>query len=216
MSKSRSGQPEPGSQPPADARSWSPAGRGGMAADYLAGRILIAMPGIDDPRFERTVLMVCLHDEEQAMAIAVNRPLDGVSVGGLLTRMGLHAATTPEARVFYGGPVERSRGYVLHSDDYRSPESTLPVAPGVVLTDTRDILEALTEESRRPRRSLFALGYAGWGAGQLDRELREGVWLTCDPDEDLLFGRDHEGKWLAALAKIGVSPDKLSIQAGRA
>ena len=189
---------------------------GHLAGAFLGGRVLIAMPGIDDPRFERTVLMVCVHDSDQAMAIAVNRPLEGFTVGGLLTRMGLRADTTPEARVLYGGPVEQSRGYVLHSDDYASAESTLPITAGVGLTDTRDVLEALTDEVRRPRRSLLALGYAGWGPGQLDRELREGVWLTCDPDDDLLFGRDYDGKWLAALAKIGVSPERLSTQSGSA
>jgi putative transcriptional regulator len=184
--------------------------------DFLGGRILIAMPGIGDPRFERSVLLICGHDAGHAMAIAVNRPLDGLSVPALLQRMGLGHEGVPDAPVLFGGPVERERGYVLHSDDYQASDSTIQIADGVALTDTREVLDALGDSSRRPRRSLLALGYAGWGPGQLESELREGVWLTCDPDEELLFGRDYASKWAGALAKIGVTPDRLSPQAGRA
>ena len=186
------------------------------SSEFLGGRILIAMPGIGDPRFERSVLLICGHDAGHAMAIAVNRPLDGLSVPALLQRLGLGHEGVPEAPVLSGGPVERERGYVLHSDDYAAEGSTVPVAEGVGLTDTREVLDALGDASRRPRRSLLALGYAGWGPGQLESELRQGVWLTCDPDEELLFGRDYAAKWAVALAKIGVTPDRLSSQAGRA
>jgi putative transcriptional regulator len=183
---------------------------------FLTGRILIAMPSIGDPRFERSVLLICGHDADHAMGIVLNRPLEGLSVPGLLQRMGLEADGVPEAPVLSGGPVERERGYVLHSDDYVANESTVTVADGVALTDTREVLDALGDERRRPRRALLALGYAGWGPGQLESELRQGVWLACDPDEDLLFGADHGAKWTCALAKIGVSPQHLSSQAGRA
>jgi len=183
---------------------------------FMQGRMLIAMPGIDDPRFERALLMVCLHDEEQAMGIAVNRPMEGFTVGGLLDRLGMEAGPAAEGPVLLGGPVERARGYVLHTDDFSSPGSTLRVAEGVAFSDTRDALEALTDTQRRPRRSIVALGYAGWGAGQLERELQAGVWLTCDPDESLLFDTDYDDKWTRALAKIGVSPDRLSVESGRA
>ena len=185
-------------------------------AQFLTGRILIAMPGIGDPRFERSVLLMCDHDADHAMGIVLNRPLEGLSMPGLLERMGLEAKGVPDAPVLFGGPVERERGYVLHSDDYESAGSTVAVADGVALTDTREVLDALGDAERRPRRALLALGYAGWGPGQLESELRQGVWLACDADEELLFGVDHAAKWACALAKIGVAPERLSPQAGRA
>ncbi len=198
------------SSDPAFAHAPRPAGK------FLAGQLLIAMPGIGDQRFERTVLLVCLHDDEQAMAIILNRPMSGLTVASLLNRLGLDSDDAPDTPVMFGGPVERERGYVLHTDDYSSPGSTLPVAEGVSLTDTREVLEAFGDGERRPRKAMLALGYAGWGAGQLEHELQEGVWLTCDPDEELLFGADHDSKWTSALAKLGVTPGRLSMQAGRA
>ncbi len=187
-----------------------------MAGEFLEGRILIAMPNIGDPRFERAVLLICAHDDQQAMAITLNRPLEGMSVPGLLQRLGMGGETVPDAPVMFGGPVERERGYVLHTEDYAAAQATEPVTSGVAMTDTREVLEALGDDSRRPRRFILALGYAGWGAGQLENEIRQGVWLTCDADEELVFGLDHAGKWSAALAKIGVSPERLSPQSGRA
>jgi len=185
--------------------------------EFLNGRLLIAMPGIDDPRFERTVLLVCRHSSEQAMAIAVNRPIDGVTVPTLLERLGINSEIRlPDDPVLLGGPVERERGHVLHSDDYASPGSTMVVGDGVALTATREVLDAMGSQTRRPRHALLALGYAGWGPGQLEREIQENVWLTCDPDEELVFGQDHEWKWSRALAKLGVSAAQLSTQAGTA
>jgi putative transcriptional regulator len=186
----------------------------GPTEGYLHGQLLLATPSIGDGRFERTMLMVCEHDETQAMALVVNRPLQGLMAPALLRRLGF-ASGVPDAPVFYGGPVERERGYVLHSDDYAS-QSSLEVAPGILLTDTRDVLEALGDPARRPRRFLLALGYAGWGAGQLESEIRQGAWLTCDPDEALLFGRDIDTRWAAAMGKLGVQPERLSAVVGRA
>lgn len=185
-------------------------------AAFLEGRVLIAMPSIGDARFERTVLFVCVHNDQQAMAIALNRPLSGMKLAALLRRIGLGGDDVPDAPVLFGGPVERERGYVLHTDDYCAAQSTVSVADGVSLTDTREVLDALGHTSRRPRRFLLALGYAGWGPGQLESEIREGVWLTCDADEELIFGDDHGEKWDRALAKIGVSADRLSSVSGRA
>ena len=185
-------------------------------AGYLQGQLLIATPAIGDQRFERTVLLVCVHDETQAMALMLNRPMQGLKVPALLRRLGLGGKDVPEAPVLAGGPVERERGYVLHTDDYVASHSTLPAGPGLALTDTREVLDALSDPQRRPRRFLLALGYAGWGAGQLESEIRQGAWLTCDPDEELVFGRDLDSRWAAALAKIGVQPERLSTQAGRA
>jgi len=184
---------------------------------FLIGRLLIAMPGIDDPRFERAVILMCAHGEDHAMGLALNRPVEGLTAPDLFRRLGVQTNyDMPEDLVLFGGPVDRERGFVVHTDDYSCAHSTLPVTQGVAWTATRDALEAMGDAARRPRKSLLALGYAGWGAGQLERELLQNVWLTCDPDEQLLFGPDHELKWAQALAKIGVSADRLSGQAGRA
>ncbi|MDB5457092.1 MAG: hypothetical protein JWP92_2677 [Caulobacter sp.] len=185
--------------------------------EFLTGRMLVAMPGIEDPRFERAVLFVCAHDAEQAMGLAINRPVEGLSVSDLLDRLGVESEIrAPADLVLMGGPVERERGFVLHTDDYVSPSSTVAVAEGLGLTATRDVLDAMGSRAHAPRRSILALGYAGWGPGQLEQELRDNLWLICDADETLLFGDDHEHKWTMALAKIGVTADHLSAQAGRA
>ena len=185
-------------------------------ADFLTGRLLVAMPGIDDPRFERAVLYLCAHNEEHAMALAVNRPVDGLTVPDLLTRLGVASEIRmPPDLVLMGGPVERERGFVLHTDDYVVEGSSVPVSDGVALTATREVLQALASD-QPPRRALLALGYAGWGAGQLEREVRDNIWLVCEPDEGLIFDDDHEHKWSRALARIGVSAAWLSGAAGRA
>jgi len=184
---------------------------------FLTGQLLIAMPGIGDPRFERSLLLVCAHDDSHAMGLAVNQPVDGLTVPDLLERLNIKSAITlPQDLVVLGGPVERERGFVVHTSDYRSPDMTLEIDGQVSLTATRDVLEAMARPDQRPRRSLLALGYAGWGAGQLEREIRENVWLTCEPDEDLIFAADHAEKWSKALSKLGVDPKLLSAQTGRA
>ena len=184
--------------------------------EFLSGKLLVAMPGIDDPRFERAVLYLCAHNEEHAMALAVNRPVEGLTVPDLLVRLGVASDIhMPADLVLLGGPVERERGFVLHTDDYTCKDSSVRIAEGVVLTATREVLQALASD-HRPRRSLLALGYAGWGPGQLEREVKENVWLVCDPDETLIFGSDHEHKWSRALERIGVSAAWLSGAAGRA
>ena len=187
------------------------------SSPYLAGRVLVAMPGIGDERFERAVIFLCAHNDEHAMGLTVNRPVDGLTLPDLLKRLGVEAnIEAPEELVLFGGPVERERGFVLHTDDYVSDPSSVAVGEGLMLTATRDVLEALASHDKHPRKAVMALGYAGWGAGQLEHELRENVWLTCEPDEALVFGDDHEHKWSRALAKIGVSAEHLSAQAGRA
>ena len=185
--------------------------------DFLTGRLLIAMPGIDDPRFERAVILMCAHSPDHAMGIAVNRPLDGLSVPELLERLGVKSGIQlPDRPVLAGGPVERERGFVLHTDDYSAPDSTLAVTDGIALTATRDVLEAMANADDAPRCSVLALGCAGWSPGQLEREIKDNVWLTCEADEALIFDDDHESKWSRALAKIGVAPGQLSGQSGRA
>lgn len=187
-----------------------------MVDSFFAGQLLIAMPGISDPRFERALILVCAHDGKHAMGIALNRPVEGFAIPDVLERLDIKpTAKTPADAVLMGGPVERERGFVLHTDDYGS-EHSIAVGGGLVLTATRDVLEALAGGDGPPRRALLALGYAGWGAGQLEDEIKENVWLTCDADEALIFGGDHERKWSKALAKLGVDPERLSSFAGRA
>jgi putative transcriptional regulator len=179
--------------------------------------MLIAMPGIGDPRFEHAVILVCAHGDDHAMGIAVNRPVGELTTPDLLGRLGVTADIhMPRDLVLHGGPVEIERGFVLHTADYAAPPATLTVAEGIALTATREVLEAMARVDRAPRRSLLALGYAGWGAGQLEQELAANVWLTGDPDEALLFGQDHDAKWAMALEKLGIAPHKLSGLAGRA
>ena len=184
---------------------------------FLTGKMLIAMPGIGDPRFERALVLICAHDEAHAMGIAVNRPVEGLTLPDLLARLDVKPSLelAPDL-VLLGGPVDRERGFVLHTEDYTAGEHSLAVSDGIALTATREVLEAMAGHGHAPRRSLLALGYAGWGAGQLEREIRENVWLTCEPDEALVFGADHAHKWSQALAKIGVDASLLSSTAGRA
>jgi putative transcriptional regulator len=178
--------------------------------------MLIAMPGILDPRFERALILVCAHDQDHAMGVAVNRPLDGVTIPDLLEKLKIRVGLrSPQDLVLMGGPVERERGFVLHTDDYES-EAGLAVGEGVTLTGTRDVLVAMARGDGAPRRAALALGYAGWGAGQLEDELKQNVWLTCDADEALIFDGDHEAKWARALGKLGIDPKRLSAAAGRA
>ena len=186
------------------------------AGPYLSGKVLVAMPGIGDERFERAVIFLVAHDTDHAMGLTVNRPVDGLTVGNLLKRLGVLAGSnTPDDLVLFGGPVERERGFVVHTDDYRG-EHSLEVGGGVALSATREVLEAMAGQTAPPRLSRLALGYAGWGAGQLENEIKQNVWLTCDPDEGLIFDDDFDHKWSRALAKLGVDPRRLSAVAGRA
>ena len=184
---------------------------------FLGGRILIAMPGIGDPRFERAVILMCAHSSDYALGIAVNRPVDGLSLSDLLERLGVKSSVSRvEQSVLMGGPVERERGFVIHTSDFKTSESTLPVTSDLSMTPTREVLEAMVDVKRRPRCSVLALGCAQWGSGQLEQEIRDSVWLACEADESLIFDDDHDTKWARALAKIGVRPDHLSAQSGRA
>lgn len=182
---------------------------------YLAGQMLIAMPQAQDPRFARSVVYVCAHTAEGAMGLVVNRLLDALSFPDLLEQLGIEPTPAcSQIRVHFGGPVEAGRGFVLHSTDYIQ-DTTLMVDERVALTATVDVLKAIAE-GRGPRRSLLALGYAGWAAGQLDAEIRDNVWLNVPADEDLLFGRDLEHKWESAVHRLGIDFGMLSGDAGHA
>jgi putative transcriptional regulator len=190
---------------------------------FLDGQMLIAMPGMGDPRFERSLIFMCAHSENGAMGIIVNKRAPMLSFGELLARLDITPAqerikvpdVVESMPVQFGGPVEPGRGFVLHTADYYSSDTTLPIDEGVALTATLDILRAIAEGSG-PRRVLLALGYAGWGPGQLDDEIQRNGWLHCAADEDLLFGSDLDSKYAAALRKIGVDPSMLSGISGHA
>ena len=183
--------------------------------DYLTGQLLIAMPNMRDPRFTRTVIYVCAHNADAAMGLVVNRLVGSVTFPDLLKQLGIDTdATTEEIRVHFGGPVESGRGFVLHSGEYHH-DSTLQVAEQMALTATIDILQDMAKGCG-PRRSLLALGYAGWGAGQLDAEIQSNGWLIVAADDQLVFDENLDDKWERAIAKLGVDPALLSSDAGHA
>jgi putative transcriptional regulator len=187
------------------------------SAEALTGRLLVAMPGIDDERFEHAVILMCAHSPDYAMGIALNRPMDGLSVPELLERLGVSGdSDMPDQPVLAGGPVERERGFVVHTDDYAAPESTMTVSDGIALTATREVLQAMANGDEGPRHAILALGCAGWSSGQLEQEIKDNVWLTCDADEALIFDGDHDTKWARALAKIGVNAAQISATSGSA
>ncbi|MCG8443697.1 MAG: YqgE/AlgH family protein [Caulobacterales bacterium] len=185
-------------------------------AKWLRGKMLIATPSISAPRFDRSVIFMCAHNEEHAMGIIVNKPLGELRLPHLLDQLSIESSeAAPNQAVLDGGPVERDRGFVLHSADYHSENATLDVIASIGLTATRDVLEAMGSPSG-PSRSTLALGYAGWGPGQLESEIQANTWLICDPHDELVFDDSHEAKWERALASIGVAPEKLSSLFGQA
>ncbi len=188
-------------------------------AEFLDGRILIAMPGMQDPRFHRSLVYLCAHSADGAMGLIVNKRADDLKLKDLFGRLGIPIGDGPSGMaktpVHYGGPVEMGRGFVLHSSDYHSDEATMQVDDGTSMTATLDILHAMATD-RGPDRAIIALGYAGWAPGQLEAELQANGWLACPADEGLLFGTDEDSKWDKALAKIGVHPAMLSSTGGRA
>ena len=188
-----------------------------LTADrYLGGKLLIASPSIGDPRFDRTVILMCDHSEDHAMGIVLNKPVEGLRLPSLLEQLGIEGeVSAPDRAVLVGGPVERDRGFVLHSTDFASDDSTLPISDTIGLTATKDALEAIASP-KPPRRSLLALGYSGWGAGQLEEELAHNAWFVADLDEDLIFAESAETKWERALDLLGVDLERLSSLSGNA
>lgn len=182
----------------------------------LSGKLLIAMPGMGDPRFDHSVVFLCAHSEDGAMGLIVNKPARDLSFEKLADQLGIERTDRArEIRVHFGGPVEHSRGFVLHSGDYAGSGSTLKVDERFGMTATVDILEAIAA-GRGPQASLLALGYAGWGPGQLEDEILKNGWLTCDAAPDLVFSERNHEKWTRALGTLGVDPLTLSPAAGRA
>jgi putative transcriptional regulator len=195
----------------------------GFGESHLDGHLLIAMPGMADPRFARTVVYVCAHSAEGAMGIVINKLLPEIRLRDLLVQLEIAdsaedptlAGAVDKVRVHRGGPVETGRGFVLHSADFFTESATLPIADGVCLTATLDILRAIAS-GRGPSRAFLALGYAGWAPGQLEQEIQSNGWLHGPADRAILFDADVDSKYERALAKIGVSPAMLSSDAGHA
>ena len=182
----------------------------------LTGKLLIAMPGMDDPRFERSVVFLCEHSAKGAMGLIVNKPTPEVDGGELLKQLGIEVdpgVSLPD--IHFGGPVEHGRGFVLHSRDYTTNTSTLPVTEGVGMTATLDILQDIAA-GRGPESAILALGYAGWGPGQLEGELQANGWLTAEGGTDIVFNPQDSAKWNQALKSLGIEALALSAEAGRA
>jgi putative transcriptional regulator len=192
-------------------------------AGYLDGQLLVAMPGMSDERFARSVIYLCAHSPEGAMGIVLNRPASDLSFPDLLVQLDIVPKSerirlpqqVDRMQVLMGGPVETSRGFVLHSPDFYIDQSTLPIDDEVCLTATIDILRAIAR-GEGPANAVLALGYAGWSAGQLENEIQANGWLNCPADAELIFNSSIEAKYIQALRKIGIDPAMLSNEAGHA
>lgn len=190
---------------------------------FLKGQLLVAMPLMTDRRFSRSVIYMCAHSDDGAMGLIINHRADHINFPDLLERLGIATGSSEdgisadilERQVHVGGPVETGRGFVLHSSDYHSSESTLPIDHEVSLTASIEILKAIAT-GEGPAHALLALGYAGWSAGQLESEIQANGWLHCPADVNLLFDSDIDGKYTRALAKIGVDPSHLVSDTGHA
>jgi putative transcriptional regulator len=190
---------------------------------FLDGQLLIAMPSMADKRFARSVVYICAHSGDGAMGIVINKLANEVTFRDLLVQLDIvQAQNEPDLpggvdniRVHRGGPVETGRGFVLHSGDFFIENATLKIDGGICLTATLEILRAISD-GRGPDRALLALGYAGWGPGQLESEIQANGWLNCQADRSILFDPDIDNKYDRALAKIGIEPAMLSMDAGHA
>jgi putative transcriptional regulator len=163
------------------------------------------------------VILICAHRPDHAMGLRLDRPAPGVDLKKVLDKLKTEAPDEAASRrVLIGGPVERERGFVLHTDDWLIDDASLAFAEGLAMTGTREALAAMVDPAAGPHRSVLLLGYAGWGEGQLEDELGENVWLTADADPELIFDVDYDGKWARAVSGLGIDPAQLSGQSGRA
>jgi len=184
---------------------------------YLEGQLLLAMPGMADPRFDRALIYLCSHSEEGAMGLVINQAADNINFEQLMEQLEIdlpHPHPTLDIPIHAGGPVELGRGFVLHSADW-AQESTLVISETLALTATIDILKAIARGAG-PVNYLLALGYAGWGAGQLEEELQQNSWLNAEADEELIFRTELDMKWPRAMTKLGIDLSMLSSLSGHA
>jgi len=199
---------------PAMTRKTSRRQEGGES--FLEGKLLIALPGMADPRFEKTVIFMCAHSSEGAMGIIINKAVEGLSFREMMDKLGIGVtAQTPESPILFGGPVETGRGFILHSGEFESEDSTLAVTEDISLTATLDILHAMAK-GHGPQQALFALGYAGWDGGQIEDEIRANGWVHCDADTAIIFDHGLDDKWSRALKTLGIDMSGLSAHTGRA
>lgn len=183
-------------------------------ARFLTGQLLLAMPGIGDPCFDHAVIALCAHDEAGALGIGIGHQLEGIGFHKLMAQLGLDPGVAPNVPVHFGGPVEPARGFVLHATDWAG-EGTLQVADNWGLTSTQDVLKAIAA-GRGPSRWLVALGYAGWGAGQLDDEMHQHGWHVAPCEDALVFEMPAEERWTRAFHASGIDPRLLSTASGNA
>ncbi|MEH6475594.1 MAG: YqgE/AlgH family protein [Sneathiella sp.] len=182
---------------------------------YLEGQILIAMPTMPDPQFHRAIILLCAHGEEGAMGIVLNRNLDLLSFEELLEQLEIpHIEPVDSQRIHFGGPVEAERGFVLHTPDMIH-DTTMMIGEDIALTATLDMLKSVAN-GEGPQDSFLALGYSGWGPGQLEKEIQDNGWLVVNADHDLVFGDRLGNKWHAAINKLGFDPGLLSADIGHA
>jgi putative transcriptional regulator len=188
---------------------------GPAAEGFLTGQLLIAMPAMADPRFQHSVIYMCAHTPEGAMGLVLNRPIVKPTFDDLLKQLSVEPAPpVRQIKLCAGGPVENARGFVLHTNDWTG-EGSLKVDSTMALTASLDVLKVIAEGGG-PRECVLALGYAGWGPGQLDQEIQQNSWLSVSADETLLFDGEHDTKWRRAFAKLHVDPVLLSDVAGHA
>ncbi len=181
----------------------------------LTGQFLIAMPTLLDPRFARSVVYMCSHNETGAMGLVINRLYGAIDIKGLMDQLTIPVGTqTPDMPVHYGGPVETGRGFILHTDDYMQ-DTSMRVDGEIAMTATMDILKSIANGTG-PSKCLVILGYAGWGPGQLEQEIQSGSWLNAPVDLELLFNTNLDTKWERAIATLGFSPGLLSTEMGHA
>ena len=184
-------------------------------SNRLTGNLLLAMPQMKDDRFMRSVVYVCAHTSDGAMGLVINKIVESVNFPELLDQLNIDSeSANPEILVHFGGPVETGRGFVLHSADY-AQDATLVINEHFALTATVDILKSIAN-GEGPKKSILALGYAGWEPGQLDKEIQANGWLSLPADADLVFDVRPNTKWEKAMGKIGIDFNMLSGQAGHA
>ena len=184
-------------------------------SSYLTGQLLVAMPAMQDPRFEKSVIYMCIHNADGAMGLIVNRALESLSFRDFLSQLELDVdEPAADIAVQYGGPVESGRGFVLHTLEYEQ-DGTIVVDQKVGLTATVEVLRDIAGDSG-PSRAILALGYAGWGPGQLDDEIQQNAWLNVPADDGLMFDADIDSRWERAIAKIGIDVSLLSGDHGHA
>lgn len=181
---------------------------------FLSGQFLLAMPGIGDPRFEKAVIAMCVHDEEGALGIGLGRVIPRLGFHALLRQLDIEPGSAPDVAIHQGGPVEPQRGFILHTPDWGGHES-VQVGDHWVLSATLDILKAIAA-GKGPSRWVAALGYAGWGPGQLDQEMARHGWFVTPASDELLYGCDTAARWTAAFRSAGVDPRLLTAESGTA